>query len=200
LFDTNAADGYDVFDSPKFAEAGTEVQIYTTVDNEKLVINGMKNMPLNQEIALGFVAGSETSFSIKANEISNLPSDVRVILKDNVKKTETDLTDGVSIYQFGQETNSENRFYLLFRAPSSPNALNIVEKLNAQVFVNAANQITIVAPEKANYAIYNAVGMLLENGQTTAKLQTVNCKLQTGMYVVRVSENGKELTTRVIIK
>ena len=196
LFDANATDGYDVFDSPKFDEANSEVQIYTSVGTERLVMNGMKNMPLNQEIPLGFVQGSEASFSIKANEISNLRSDVRVILKDNITKIETDLTDGLTNYQFTAEATSTNRFSLIFRSPSSPNALNEMNKLNAQVFVNANNQITIIAPEKCNYAIYNTVGQLIENGTIYVKHETRNAKLNAGVYVVKVNSQ----LTKVIIK
>jgi len=197
LFDVNANDGYDVFDSPKFAEANSEVQIYTTIGNERLVMNGMKNMPLNQEIALGFVPGNAASFSLKANEISNLPTDVKVILKDNVTLAETDLTDGLTTYQFTPEVTSTNRFSLIFRAQGVTTSIDNTTKLNAQVFVNAANQITIIAPEKSNYVIYNAMGQLIENGILNYKLQTVNCKLIQGVYVVKV---GYYNSTRVIIK
>ncbi len=43
----------------------TVTQIFTTAGTEKLVINGMKKLPLNQEIGLGFVPGNATTFSIK---------------------------------------------------------------------------------------------------------------------------------------
>ena len=178
FFDENAENGYDRYDSPKFEEANSEVQIYTSVGNEKLIMNGLKTMPLNQEISLGFVPGSALAFSIKANETSNLPSDVRVILKDNANNgMETDLTDGITSYSFNAAENTTNRFSLIFRAPDVATDIDNGAKINAQVFVNAANQITIIAPEKSNYKIYNAVGQLMENGTVNSKLQTANCKL-----------------------
>ena len=196
-FSENSLDGLDANDGPKMSNGSTSIpEIYTTLETEKFVINGMKTMPLNRPIGLGFVPGSATSFSIKANELSNLPADVKVILKDNITLAETDLTDGISSYQFGSEPTTTDRFSLIFRAQGSTTGINNTEKLNSQVFVNAANQITIIAPEKALYSIYNAVGMQLESGQTTGKLQTAYCKLQTGVYVVRV---GNE-TKRVIVK
>ena len=191
---------YDLFDSPKFAESNSEVQIYTTVGTDRMVMNGMKTMPLNQEIALGFVPGIATSFSIKANEITNLPTDVKVILKDNVTKAETDLTDGVSTYQFAPEVTSGNRFSLFFRAPGVTTGIgNANDKLNAQVFVNAANQIAIIASVNAAYSIYNAMGQLVGNGKTISNRTMVNSIRQAGVYVVKLTENGTELTTRLII-
>jgi hypothetical protein len=68
--------------------------------------------------------------------------------------------------------------------------------LNAQVYVNAANQIVIVAPEKAIYSIYNAVGQLIENGVLNTKHETRNTKHASGVYVVKVANHS----TRVIIK
>jgi len=71
------------------------------------------------------------------------------------------------------------------------------------------NQITIVAPEKSTYSIYNAVGILLENGVVNLnqrsstngdKPETINTKLPAGVYVVKVSDNGKNYSSRLIIK
>jgi hypothetical protein len=181
----------------------TVTQIYTTVGDEKLVINGMNTLPLNQEIGLGFIPGNASSFSIKANEISNLPSDVKVILKDNVTLAETDLTDGVTAYQFSPAAIASNRFSLLFRAPGSSTGIDNTLNQNTQVVVNANNQITIMAPEKASYSIFNAVGQQVEYGIINTKHslsryigETLNAKLKTGVYVVKVNNQS----TRVIIK
>ena len=66
----------------------------------------------------------------------------------------------------------------------------------AQVFVNATNQIAIEGAENSNYAIYNAMGQLIENGILKSKLQTSNFKLQTGFFIVKVNNQS----TRLIIK
>jgi len=199
-FDAAAANSFDNYDSPKMLNNSTTVpDLYSKADNEKLVINGLTEVTDNMTLPLGFtLKAAATGLTLKVSELSNFAVGTKVYLVDSDQNTQTELLPETQ-YTFNttaSTSNNESRFSLLFRAPSSPNAVNTVEKLNAQVFVNAANQITIVAPEKANYAIYNAVGMLLENGQTTAKLQTVNCKLNTGVYIVKVAN----LSTRVIIK
>ena len=200
-FNANALDAFDRYDAQKRSNEDIAIpEIYTQVGTEKLVINGMKNILLDTPIGLGFVPGNATAFSIKANELSNIPVGVKVILKDNATMVETDLTDGVTTYQFSPATITTDRFSVIFRTAGASTGVKNTEKLNAQVFVNATNQITIIAPEKSFYSIYNAIGMLIDNGQTTAKLQTANCKLQTGIYVVQIVGEGRELTTRVIIK
>lgn len=195
LFDANAIDGYDKFDSPKFAEANTEVQLYTTVGTEKLVMNGMKEIPINQEIPLGFIAGTANSFTLKANEITNVPEGVKVILKDN--STEIDLTNEAAYNFTSDVADNANRFSLLFRSPGASTDLENNKLINkVQVLVSAANQITIIAPEKSNYTIYNAVGQLIENGLINTKRETRKTKLKSGVYVVKVNNES----TRVIIK
>jgi hypothetical protein len=158
----------------------------------------MNAVKYDTEIPLGYVTGQANNFSISTAEISNFEAGTKIILKDKQQPaTEIELTNGIA-YNFTAPVTAAttDRFSLIFRAPGSTTRINETLKLNAQVFVNAANQITIIAPEKSKYAIYNAVGMLLESGQTSAKQQTVNLILQTGLFVVKVGNQ----TTRVIVK
>jgi len=194
----NASNAFDSYDAPKyFNNAGSnQAEIYTQVGSEKLVINAMNELSLGTEIPLGFATEKANNFTLSASEFTNFGSDTKVILKDNQMNTEFDLTAGQSYAFSSAVVNNTNRFSLLFRAPGTTTGIKNSEKLNAQVFVNAANQITIIAPEKSSYAIFNALGQLIENGTVNSKLQTANSKQQSGIYVVKV---GNE-TTRVIVK
>jgi hypothetical protein len=197
FFDVNAADGKDAFDSPKFAEASTEMQLFTTVNTERLVMNGMRDMPLNQPITLGFVPGSASSFSIKVNEALNLPSDVHVYLKDNAKDgLETDLTDGVTNYQFNATSNDTNRFSVLFKSPGTSTDIRDNLKIAISVYVNSENQLMVNATAGSSYAIFNTTGQLIEQGLLNKERETRSIKLSAGVYVVKVNN----LTSRVIVK
>jgi len=195
-FDASASNAFDDYDSPKYAESASVTQIFSKIGNENLVINGMNTMVLDTPIPVGFEAGNATTFSIKANELSNIPVGVNVILKDNATLVETDLTDGTNMYSFEPAVVSGSRFSLIFRAKGVATGVNASNKLNAQVFVNAANQITIIGAEKSNYAIYNAMGQQIENGILNTKHVTRNTKHAAGIYVVKVGNQS----TRVIIK
>jgi hypothetical protein len=198
-FNANAADGYDNYDSPKMSNNSDSIpEIYTMAGTEKLVINGLNTVKYDTEIPLGFSTGTAGNFSILASDLTNFEAGTRVMLLDKLNPTiDTELTTGTA-YNFSAPVTaaSTNRFSLLFRAPGTTTGINNNEKLNAQVYVNATNQITIIAPEKASYSIYNAVGMLVENGKATGKLQTINSRLKTGMYIVKVANHS----TRVIIR
>jgi hypothetical protein len=195
-FDAKAVNTFDNYDSPKMMNNSSVLpDLYSKAGTEKLAINGLTEVTNNMVLPLGYNAGAEGSLTLKVNEMSNFDSNTHVYLVDG--STETKLTQGTE-YTFNtvKITGNESRFSLLFRSPSATTGINNAEKLNAQVYVNTANQIVISAPEKTMYSIYNAVGQLIENGQTKAKLQTINCKLQTGIYVVKVANHS----TRVIIK
>ena len=199
-FDAAASDTYDRYDSPKYPESVSVTQIFSTVGDEKLVINGMNAIGLDTPINVGFVPGNATAFTIKANELTNIPAGVKVILKDNVTMAETDLTNGVSTYQFSPAETTSDRFSLVFRTSGTINDINNFQKLNAQVFVNGNNQITIVAPEKSNYSIYNTVGQKIENGILNTKHETRNTKFCAGVYLVQLTVNGQSEIQKVIIR
>jgi len=193
----NANNAFDTYDAPKYFNTATSNQpeIYTQVGNEKLVINAMSEITEGTEIPLGFATEKGNNFSISATEFSNFGSNTKVMLKDKQTSSEFDLTAGQS-YEFSSSVvNSTDRFSLVFRAPGVTTALDNI-KLNAQVYVNAANQIAIIAPEKSNYTICNAMGQLIENGILNTKHQTIYTKLNAGVYVVKVNNQS----TKVIVK
>lgn len=196
-FDASASNTYDDYDSQKYPESASATQIYSKVGSENLVINGMNAIVLDTPIPVGFVAGDATAFSLKANEISNIPVGIKVILRDNATQAETDLTDGTATYNFLPATTSAERFSLIFRSARVSTNIENINKPDAQVYVNAANQINIVAPQKSNYAIYNAVGQLIENGVLNTERETRNSKrIAAGVYMVKVNN----VSNRVVIK
>ncbi len=195
----NASNVFDSYDAPKYfnTESYNQPEIFTQVGNEKLAINALSELSEGMELPLGFATSKGNDFSIAATELKNLGSDLQVILKDKQSNNaEFNLTNGKAYNFSSSAVNDANRFTLIFRAPSVTTGVENTNKFNAQVFVNAANQITISAPEKSNYAIYNAMGQLIENGILNYNLHTVNYKLTQGVYVVKVNNQ----TTRVIIK
>ena len=199
----NATNEFDRFDSPKMFNNSLIIpDLYTKAGNERLVINGLADVTNNMELPLGFSYAQAGELKLKATELKNVNSAIRVYLRDKQLSTETELTCETE-YTFSTTTavtNNESRFSLIFRASGNTTGIDNTTKTNAQVFVNSANQIRIIANEKCKYAVYSSMGQLIENGVTTSNFQTSNFKFAAGVYVVRVVGGGKELTTRVIIK
>jgi len=202
-FDAAAANTFDNYDSPKMMNnSSTLPDLFTTVGTERLAINGLNGFADNMELPLGFTLKAVTTgLTLKVSELSNFASGTKVYLLDKEQHSQTELlpTTEYTFNTTASTTNNENRFSLLFRAPGSTTRIEKDEKLNAQVFVNANNQITINAPEKAVYSIYNAMGQLISNGLTTSNRTIVSHKLSNGIYVVCVSDNGRNYSTRLIL-
>lgn len=203
-FNANASNGYDAYDSPKMSnELKSIPEIYTTVGTEQLVINGMNSIPLDTEIALGFKTGETNTFSIKANEISNLASNLHVILKDKALNTEFDLTDGSSYSFTSEATTTTGRFSIIFHSAGAvtgiPTATNNV---NLLVYRNANNQIVVQIKGQLNDSysldIYNSIGQKLVSKQTTTGITIIDAP-QSGVYFVTVKGNGDNTTKKVII-
>ena len=203
-FNNAASNAFDNYNSRKMfeSEAATTPELFLMAGAEKLTIDGLNTVPYESEIPMGFVTKQTGDFSISANEFSNFESGTRLFIKDNLyPSAEVEITPETA-YSFSVSNAAVNtdRFSLLFRAPGSNTGLNTAEKLNAQVFVNAANQITIIAPEKCNYAIYNTVGQKVMDGFTSSNRTTLNTLFESGMYIINVSENGKNFISKVIVK
>ena len=198
-FNPNAQNSVDDYDSQKYFNNVAEVpEIYTKNGSANLVINGMNTIPYNTEIPLGFTTGLEGSFSLSTTEFVNFEPGTHIVLKDKTQPAnETELSQGV-VYNFdaGVSTVNNDRFSLVFRTTGVNTYVNTVENTNIQVFVNVNNQISINAPQKSNYAIYNMVGENVDKGVTTSYNQTLNRKLTKGVYIVKV----ENLTKRVLVK
>jgi hypothetical protein len=194
--DQNAQNTFDKYDTEKmFNNVVSQPELYTKAGTEKLVINGLNEINDNQEIPLGLTYTQGGDLKLKLTELNNFDSNTKVYLRDKQLCTETELTPEME-YTFNTAaiTSNESRFSLVYKVVGVSTGTTTPSNNRVSVFVNAANHITIIAPVKSNYAIYNAVGQLIENGILNSELQTTNCKLQTGVFVVKVNNQS----TRVV--
>ncbi|MEI8272278.1 MAG: T9SS type A sorting domain-containing protein [Paludibacter sp.] len=207
LFNPNASNGLDAYDSQKMSNANAAIpEIYTTVSNENLVINGMTAIPYDTEIPLGFTTGQAgTNFSIKASQLSNFNAGTKVILKDYADVNNpliSDLSDG-STYVFSSNatTNNTNRFALLFHAPSITTGINPTDISSFWISTNANGQIIVNGnlSENSSVAIYNAIGQKIMSRNLTQANASLEISLQAGVYLVTLSNAGKSITRKVII-
>jgi hypothetical protein len=209
LFNPNASNNLDNYDSPKMSNNDSDVpEIYTTIGNENLVINGMNSITPDQEIPLVFKPGSSSQLTIKASVFSNFDANTRILLRDYLdinNVIEKDLTDGVA-YSFASATpaTTANRFTLVFKSPSvTTGENNNNTDLNISIFRNGNGQITVSSPiqlqGKTMMSVYNALGQKLETRQLTSMVTVLNKTFESGVYFVNVIANGKVTTQKVII-
>jgi hypothetical protein len=204
-FNRNASNNYDTYDSPKMSNASAAIpEIYTMAGSEELVINGMNSIP-SSDIPLGFRTGESKNFTIKASEIKNFDTNTRIILKDKLLSTEKDITDG-SEYSFTSDAvNSTSRFILIFKSGSVINGLdnNSVDSNAITVYKNAQNRITINCSNglsgQGDVSVYNTIGEKLASQALTSTTTVLNKTFTSGVYLVRVTANGKTTTSKIIL-
>lgn len=197
-FSANASNGLDSYDAPKMSNENAAIpEIYTTLGDEQIVINGMNTIPLDAPIGLGFVAGNASSFSLFANEVSNLPSGIKLILKDNVTNAETDLTDGIASYQFSPVLTSSDRFSVIFRTPGAVTSVENPHDNSILVYNNAPQQLTVICNDLINLgsmvSVYNALGQKLISQKQTSTSMQIAGKFIPGVYVVKVNNTTKKV-------
>jgi hypothetical protein len=202
--DNNAANAYDKYDSPKMSNNDALVpEIYTIVETEKLVINGLKNIPTNTELSLGFTTGQSNAFSIKATEFSNFDANTKVYLKDKLSNTEFDLTDGLA-YDFVSDVTSTNeRFSLILRVVGDKTDINTAGiSQTILIYKNEKNQIAInyndITGNNVLVSVYNSTGQKLYSKQITGTSTIIDKVFSSGVYVVIVNNAGISIIQKVI--
>ena len=207
LFNKNASDSLDAYDSPKMTNSNVAIpEIYTVAGNEELVINGLHDLTPTTEVALGFRTGeNNTDFAIKATAINNFDTDTRVILKDNQLNVDKDITDGTAYNFTSDAVTTTNRFSIIFKSSSvstyiesnnaNNNILSVYKNANGQIAINCANGMI----GSSTVTVYNMVGQKLGTKLLTNTTTVLNKSYISGVYLVSVIANGKTITRKVII-
>jgi len=203
-FNSNASNDLDNFDSQKMSNNNLTIpEIFTVAGSEQLAINGMNAVSPNLEMPLGFFTKSANKFSIRASQISNFDADTRIILKDKLLNQEFDLTDASS-YNFTSEVaNTTDRFSILFKSASGATGLKNDVLADMKAFRNENNKIQInylgSISKDASYKIYSINGQLISNGAITSANTVVAKSLNSGIYLVKLMNEGNVLTTKVLV-
>jgi hypothetical protein len=206
LFNQNASNGFDPFDSEKMSNNIASVpEIYTIAGTEPLVINGLNSYTINDEIPLGFTTGEGNLFTIKATEISNFDSNTKIVLKDNLLNNEKELVVG-NDYSFSSDpVTTSTRFSIAFKSTSFVTNVNTPDASGAEtmyVFRNANNQIMLHRNNpvgEGTVVVFNAMGQKIVSIPTTGTSTLINDKLLPGMYVVTLTVNGNSSTRKITI-
>ena len=206
IFNPDASNGFDDFDSPKMTNASATIpEIYTMAGNQQLVINGLNSIAFYEELPLGFSTGQSNSFSIKATQIANFELDTKIVLRDKYSNSEVDITDGTAYRFTSDAVNSTSRFSLIFKTTSISTGF---DRKNADIqsisiYKNASNQITItragVIDNDGIITVSNTIGQKVLSTLTTGTNTVLPNSFNPGVYLVSVTVDGKSITKKLII-
>lgn len=205
IYNANASNGYDDYDSPKMTNNDVAIpEIYTIAGTEQVVINGLNSVTLDEQMPLGFTTGSTNTFTIKATELTNFDADKRLILLDTQENTYQDLTYG-STYTFSSTpTTTSTRFKIVFKSAGVIAGLNNNANNSVIISTNENKQILINRGTELNndgiVTVYNAVGQKLVSSTLSNSHNILSKPFNSGVYVVCVNIAGINTTKKVIIK
>jgi len=196
VFNSNASNGYDSWDSQKmFAENADVPQIYTTVGDEKVVINGLESTSTNSSIPLGFKTAEAGTFTISATEINGVGA---VVLEDKLLNKTQDLTGSVSYTFTSDIVDNTSRFALRLKANNS--TTNVTDVLESTIAIVVQNHsiVVITSQTSGTITVYDLLGRVLET-KTIAGTKTV-LESPVGVYFVNIQTAINIETKKIIIE
>jgi hypothetical protein len=199
LFNAEAQDGFDDFDSHKMWGSASVPQLYTTVDADSLVINGLFSIETNPIVDLGVKLPVDGNYTIAANSIT---LGEEVWLEDRVLNNFQHLNQE-PVYAFTSEAgNIGSRFALHFGAMVTGIGRDVACNVCTQVFA-ADNTVHVILGgdnAKGNASILDMTGRIVQTAALNGNRTAIATELCMGIYLVRI-ETAKGLAThRVFLK
>ncbi|HPT43077.1 MAG TPA: discoidin domain-containing protein, partial [Paludibacteraceae bacterium] len=200
---SSATDDYDSFDSDKMSNTDPSVpEIFTLASGHELVINHLNRISADKTLALGFRPGTAGTFAIEATQFDNINN--RVMLLDRLKNIEQELTAGTS-YSFTSDSVATNDRFVIRFVPGSANGLDISQdNKTLNVYCTSDNRIQIIyhgeLNEQTSVTVYNPAGQKLSTTKLNRETTQLSETYQPGVYLVQLTDDGKKITKKLIIK
>jgi hypothetical protein len=206
--DTNAKNKIDNYDSKKFL-LPNKPQVYATVGDEQLVINGLKSGMAKTIVPLTVELPNAQVYTFEMNE--SYVENGSVILEDTQEGVFQDM--GIhTTYQFSGDAGvTANRFVLHFLLPtgntsdSEDSQVGINDLTNAQIDVINNQQGSILVSISSDLQasgeiqILDAAGSLIQSKTISAHTTALAIKQGAGIYFVRVITPLKSEMKKIFI-
>ncbi|MFZ4401856.1 MAG: T9SS type A sorting domain-containing protein [Bacteroidales bacterium] len=192
--DNNISDG--VAKWPSLIAAAPS--LYSVKNNENLTINNFTSINGNLVVPVGFKAGVNGTYSIKASYLNSFATPTYVYLKDIKTNIITDLNQ--NMYNFAASTSdNSDRFELIFALSPLGVSNNVIENTSVYsydntIYVNSNENIKQIA-------IYNTLGQLIKLIENKSGLISVNMNGNpSAYYIVRVVSDKNTYSEKVFVK
>ena len=193
LFNSDAQNGFEDYDSHKFWAAASVPQLYTTTGADSLVINGLESVATNPVVDLGVKLPTTGNYSFTATDIT-LANEVW--LEDRLLNIFQDLNLDAT-YDFTDEAgNIPTRFALHF--DMSITDIRNTDGFRTQVF-SSGNEVNIIFSEATNgiATVYDMAGKLIATENMQADRTTFPVNAATGIYIVQIQTNKGTSTHKI---
>ncbi|MGB0892116.1 MAG: BspA family leucine-rich repeat surface protein [Flavobacteriaceae bacterium] len=151
----------------------------------------------NFTVPLGFsqTGNQEITLSLKS---SNIPSNIKLFIKDKVLNTVTEISNAADYKFFKQGQNSENRFLLSFEYKSL--SLNSIKLKNVDIYSDANSTLYVNGALNSLLSIYSITGQNLVNDLIidNQKYKVLLPKISKGIYIIHLKQAGRYYTKKII--
>jgi len=193
LFNSDAQNGFDDYDSYKFWAAASVPQLYTTAATDSLVINGLESVATNPVVDLGVKLPASGNYSFTATDIT-LANEVW--LEDRLLNIFQDLNLDAT-YDFTDEAgNIPSRFALHFGMTVTD--IRNSEGFRTQVF-SSGNEVNIILSEATSGTaiIYDMAGNRIATENILSDRTAFSLNSATGIYIVQLQTNKGTSTHKI---
>ena len=209
--DANTTDGFDLgYDAP-LIENNVE-DMYWLIDETEFVIQAVPDFNLDQVLPLGIKISQTGEYTIKIDEVENISSNFDIYLKD--LKTEEYFNISKDSYTANAEETGyfNDRYQIVFRKPQTdisveekPGVLIEDEILGLQ-YLKDSDEISLFNPDLMNVdlvELYSISGQKIKTFKDVPSeesiLLSINQKLSSAVYIVKVYSGEKVISKKVII-
>ena len=205
--DDKAENGFDNFDAKKRVNGEGAPTIYTLVEDKKVSINLIKNIPTKGiSFPLMFSAYESGKYILSFTE-DNLESDVEIVLEDLETKKMHKASTGKYEFTYDKANGAKQRFVLHYKRKSGTST-SVTETANQEnIFVSSQNkEVHISFGNEGDYiiSVYDLMGREMYNGTTkTNGGTTENINLEgvaAGYYIVNISSQNSKQTFKVFLR
>lgn len=200
-FNENATDGFDAYDSRKMFINNTVSEFYSVAGNEKLVINGMPQLLDNTVVPLGLNIASTGNYVVRASEISNIPANMEIVLRNSDSNEEFDLRNSEGKTLTLSQGNDISHYSLVFKVAGGTTEVKMptadkwqIDRLENNVF---AARIFNANNVSSRLIVYNALGQKLQDISFSTASVDFALPAQ-GVYHVKLIANGRESVKSIV--
>jgi len=194
-------------DSEQRFHSGTNVSyVYSIIDGTKTVINVLPDHLKTHQQNLG-VQLKEGEQTIEIDGLEQLNEAYDVVLEDRVSGISTSMSDGASYSFKSEEGTFDDRFVLHFNEVKVPTAVEDIDKngISGDVSVYIQNESTLSITcdwdvQEKMVSVYAITGQQVYKEVFEGRRFTNTLSLHTGVYVIKVSGQGKVYETKVVVR
>ncbi|WP_452218330.1 T9SS type A sorting domain-containing protein, partial [Lacinutrix undariae] len=201
-YDTNASDDFDYgYDSRTYNDLSNE--IYWTITDEELAIQGLHNFEVSEDIPLGLRITNSGDYTFEISETLNFPESETIYLKDAKTHSYYNITDNPVTLNLTEGVD-DSRFSIVYQIEESL-SIGDVNTSDISVFYNLnKDELVLKGIENLNAIksinIHNVLGQNMANFNAIESNEINLSVLKTGIYVAEITQDNGVTTKLKFVK